>query len=276
MGLAAVAVVAISAFVSPAQAAPDAARLAAAQEAQERGAEMFAYDQAAWHATDKFRADMAAAGKQGAGAGLALNGYVVEPQDGARLLVSFYGEVGGRLVARARYRVAENRDVEGGLLAEGEDAVLSPVALRMIAARDLAMHRMQQPGHGLCSKSPANTLVLPPRADGVIPAYVMTSTVNAKEFPAGGHYRFDIALDGTLKSERGFTNSCFPIAIGKRKDRTEAVFMTHLLDSQPTEIHAFVSRNIPFPLIVIIVSNGEIWSSSNGDIAFVSDVSALK
>jgi hypothetical protein len=41
---------------------PTSAELASADEAERRGAEMFAYDQAAWHATDRFQEDIRRSG----------------------------------------------------------------------------------------------------------------------------------------------------------------------------------------------------------------------
>ena len=45
-----------------------------------------------------------------------------------------------------------------------------------------------------------------------------------------------------------------------------------LLDPQPTEIHAFVSRNVPVGLMVGIISNNAIWAVSNGRLRYTGDM----
>lgn len=267
-------VVALAAWAisAPLLARPSDQEMEAAEVAEERGAAMFAYDQAAWHATDRFRADLQAGGRDLADPALQLRGYVVEP-DGAKLLVTFYGEQEGGLAARARYFVQSGERVDGGMLGTAENRALSALALRLIAARDVAIARMSMPDHALCSDSPANTLVLPPDPAGVIHAYVLTSTIDARIYPAGGHYRFDVGANGALVGERGFMKACFPLDIAKaRKDKASLLFLTHLLDPQPTEIHAFVSRNVPLPLIVGTVSNRAMWSVANGQVTYLRDI----
>ncbi|HUQ13193.1 MAG TPA: hypothetical protein VM055_02855 [Novosphingobium sp.] len=260
-------------FAAPALARPTPDESAAVIEAEARGTELFAYDQAAWHATDQFQADIAAAGislqaleSQG------LQGYIVEPSDRGSLSVTFYGKRDERLFAFARYSVVETKVADGGILADGADTTVSDVAQRMIAARSAAIELMTKPDHGLCSETPANTLILPPRADGTISAYVLTSTTSNDEYPAGGHYRFDFDSAGRPTGERRFMKSCFPLNFRQQGDaRPEMIFVTHLLDPQPTEIHAFVSRNIPVALMVGTIANKKIWGLTRGHIEYVRD-----
>lgn len=257
-----------------ASATPTAAELVTASEAEQRGDEMFAYDQAAWHATDRIQADIRRRGSsvdvltaQG------LKGYIVEPGESGSLLATFYGEREGRRFAIARYIVAGSTVTGGGFVEADSGRDLSLLAQRMIDAREKAVAAMLKPDHGLCSESPANTLVLPPRGDGKLPVYILTSTIERDIYPAGGHYRFDFDIDGKLVGERRFMKSCFDLDY-RPKDgvQPEVVFLTHLLDRQPTEIHAFVSRNVPFRLMVLTVPSGAIWGIGNGHIEYVSDV----
>ena len=44
--------------------------------------------------------------------------------------------------------------------------------------------------------------------------------------------------------------------------------MSHSLDPQPTEIHAFVSYNVPVTLFVIIEPGNELWEIERGKIVF--------
>ncbi len=67
--------------------------------------------------------------------------------------------------------------------------------------------------------------------------------------------------------------TCFPLDFRNKKDeKKEMIFLSHLLDSQPTEIHSFVSLNIPIPLMIITTSNGVIWSVMRGKIKYEQDV----
>jgi hypothetical protein len=268
-------VAALAASIVPvaANAAPTAAETAAASEAERRGAQMYAYDQAAWHGTDRFRADIEAAGGQRAIEGRGLAGYIVEPF-GENLRMIFYGIKDGRTLAVARYTVSGSAVIEGGILSPGAGAEMTPPSLRMIAAREKAIEAMNAPDHGLCSQSPPNTVILPPGTDGVISAYVMTSTTDNGSYPAGGHYRFDFDPSGKLVSERRFMKTCFPLNFGaaRKESKVAAVFLTHLLDPQPTEVHAFVSRNIPVALMVGTVSNKAVWAVESGLIRYVQQM----
>lgn len=257
--------------MSALSAEPNAAELAAAQTAQNRGMDMFRYDQAAWHATDGFQADLGKAGKEADDPILALTGYIVEPTEGDRLLVTFYSGHGDVVRPRAQYTVDRDAHVEGGLLGLQSESQMSQLALRMIAARDAATALFQKPEHELCSESPPNTLVLPPDDGGVISVYILTSTTDAASYPAGGHYRFDVAKGGQIADERRFMKSCFAIDLAKTKG-AEAVVLTHLIDRQPTEIHTFVNLNIGIPLMIVTTANKFIWDVVGGRISFVSEL----
>lgn len=255
---------------------PGPRELAAAHEAQDRGAQMFRYDRAAWYATDRFQADLKRAGMVPEDPTLALSGYIVEPASNGRLQVSFYSGDGGSRVARARYLVDADAHAEGGLLGEGADGTISALASRLISARDAALRQAIASGYQLCSSSPANTLVLPPDARGLVSVYLLTSTTDVDSYPAGGHYRVDVAQGGQVVAQRAFMKSCFPIDVGsarKGRGKVQAMVLSHLLDPQPTEIHAFVGLNIGFPLMILTVSNQFVWSVSDGRISFEEDVS---
>ena len=262
--------------ISPVLADPTAEELAASQKAADRGAEMYAYDQAAWHATDRFMADLHSNRvtlDQIRARG--LQGYVAEPGSDGKLLVTFYAELGGIRSALARYAVLGSEVTGGGILDEAAERSISAVANRMIAAREAAIAAMHAPDHGLCSSSPPNTLVLPPDSDDRISAYVLTSTETDGVYPAGGHYRFDFDATGVKVSERRFMNSCFALDWRSQgSNRPEAMVLSHLLDPEPTEIHAFVSRNIPIGLMIVTVQNHRVWAVENGRIRFAQDIPA--
>jgi hypothetical protein len=249
---------------------PGSSPLAAANVAEQRGAEMYRYDQAAWHGTDQFFADVAAAGIDRATlSARGIAGYVVEPAEGTALAVTFYGEDEHGRWAFARYHYEGGVITGEGLVAGNVHQPLSPRASRMADARRLAVAEFRKPGHELCSSTPANTLVLPDSAGG-LSVYLLTSTNEASVYPAGGHYRFDFDAAGHLVGERRFMKSCFPLTFAEKDGkRPEAVVLTHLLDPQPTEIHAFVSRNIPVPLVILTVSNRAMWVANKGQVGFI-------
>jgi len=256
-------IIAALAAAQPALADPKPAELAAAKEAEARGAEMYAYDQAAWHATDRFMLDL----PRSRGNQSELRGYIVEPAEAGLLKTTFFGEHDGSRYAYATYWVRGSIVERGGVVEPDGARDLSLLALRMIAARDAAIDQMRQPGHEICTRYPPNSLVLPPRADGTIPAYVLTSTRSSTSYPAGGHYRFDFDATNQLVGERRFMKACYDVQYAGRDDvRAEFAVLTHLLDPQPTEIHAFVSRYIPVPLMIVTIENRESWTITKGQI----------
>jgi hypothetical protein len=253
----------------PALAAPSEEEAATAKEAERRGLAMAASDRAALRANERFREDAAKAGGLDALREKGLRGYVIEPFLGDYEAV-FYGEQDGRQFALARYAYTDGRIAGGGLLEHGEPDELSPLAKRMIAALDKVGEVMAKPGHELCSKSPPNSLVLP-RNDG-LSVYVRTTTTDPKVYPAGGHYRFDFDAEGELVGERRFMTGCFPIDLIKVPEGTKpTLLMTHLLDPQPTEIHSFVSQNVPLNLAVVTAPNRYLWQVREGKIEFLQD-----
>jgi hypothetical protein len=253
----------------PALAAPSQEEAEAAADAQRRGMALCAHDRAALLATERLREDAAKAGGLEALREKGLRGYVVEPFLGS-LETVFYGEKDDRSFAIARYTYADGKITAGGLLGPDAPDELSPLALRMIAALGKAGEAMAKPGHELCSKSPPNSIVLSEN-DG-LSVYVLTSTTDPKVYPAGGHYRFDFDAAGELTGERRFMTGCFAIDLNKVPAGTRpTLLMTHLLDPQPTEIHSFVSQNVPLTLAVVTAPNRYLWQVRDGRISFLQD-----
>jgi hypothetical protein len=196
-----------------------------------------------------------------------LRGYIVEPGDGGRLIVVFYGVLDQTPEAFARYVMSGSDVVSGGIVPPDGERGLSPLALRMIEARAKAVERIKTDGHGLCTPSPANTLILP--ADGARPmsVYILSSTSRNDHYPAGGHYRFDFDQNNQLIFERAFMKSCIDINTEpKQGERAGYFVISHLLDETPTEIHAFVSHYVPIPMLVVTTRNKHSWIVANGTI----------
>jgi hypothetical protein len=264
----------LAAVPSAAWTKPSAAETAAAAAAEQRGLQMYAYDQAAWKATDRFKVDVAKAGGVPKLRERGLRGYVVEPlPDG--LQVVFYGVKDDRTFVLARYLVADQRVTGDGILKPDATNDMSPLGLRMVAALAKAGEEMVKPDHGVCSKTAPNSLVLP-QDDGSLAVYILTSTIDPNLYPAGGHYRFDFDAYGQLKGERRFMTGCFPIDLKARpkSDKPALLALTHELDPQPTEIHSFVSQNVPIPMAVVTTSNRHLWLVAKGKISYIRDMAA--
>lgn len=252
--------------VAEANAVPHRAEV---EEALLRGRQMFLYDQAAWHATDRMLADFKnKPDKQ-------MRGYVVLPgSKKGRLDTIFYGETGGKLAEFARYEVEGHEVVSGGVMKKGERPPLSPLAERMVAARTAASEEVDVRGYERCNAANLNTLVLPPDANDVISAYVLTAPVSNQSYPLGGHYRVDVGPDGKVLNSRRFLNSCFSLDFGASGDHGDSVgvFVTHLLDKHPTEIHVFSSYYVPLSLMVGTVDNELLWGLQGGQFLGVSKI----
>jgi hypothetical protein len=244
----------------------------AVKEASARGREMYLYDQAAWHATDRFLEDW------GSRATDWLRGYLVEPGDDDRLTAVFFGEQDGKLVEAARYRVAGSDVIDGGPHDEVGRPELSSLGKRMIDARQAAFEEAAEQEFGLCSRSPPNTLILPPGDDGTISVYLLTAPTETDSYPIGGHYRLDIGADGEILASRRFLNTCFAANYGAARDEEgnpmtpEMLVVTHLLDPHPTEIHSFASYYVPVTLMVVTTENRLLWSVRQGNIGYMGPV----
>jgi hypothetical protein len=110
----------------------------------------------------------------------------------------------------------------------------------MISARQVAAQQGKTP----CGASTFNTVVLPPASPSdVVAVYLLTPQLKTGEYPAGGHYEVDVAADGSVAASRAFTRSC--LTLGRPPPspgmRPSAMFLTHLLDPTPTEIHVYLS-----------------------------------
>ena len=79
----------------------------------------------------------------------------------------------------------------------------------------------------------------------------------------GPHHYNSLAMigpDGKVESWRPFLKSCMIIDTrpeGEMQQKT-AFFVSHVLDSQPTEIHYFARYNVPVD-IAVMTTDGDIW-----------------
>jgi hypothetical protein len=205
----------------------------AVQRAMRRGTMMFWLDRAAWVTSD----DLV-----------------------KRLPASRRPEVGGWVVILSGTGFHVLYPADGG-------PMLAPAEL--VLARALGNARTAMASHSdwrSCSKAPFNTIVLPPESDGTIPVYFLTPQTESGSFPFGGHYEIDIAADGHAAAERGFTRSCITMTKppAEPAGKPAAMFFTHLLDPQPTEIHVFMQFGTAVPLFVMAQGSQTLWKVENG------------
>ena len=230
--------------------------------AAQRGWLMFLYDQAAWHGTDAFVADIGRTGFDTSW----MRGYIVLHDSDNRLRTVFFGERNGQLVEAASYLVEGSEVVGGGLLEDTKIVPLTPDAVRMAEVRQDALNKMRELEYGLCVNAQPNTIVLPPADDGEITVYILTPSTDNGSYPLGGHYRLTFDREGNLASHRRFLNSCLDLSYGTQDEGSSpvAAFGTHLLDDHPVEIHFFASRNIPPMLLIGTVENRLMWIIDHG------------
>jgi hypothetical protein len=233
------------------------------QQALDRGALLYIYDEAAWHGTDDLRDHFPELMKL-------ANGYVVSGSQAETELV-FYDETKSKAVYRATYRYEK-------LAASGapspDRAALTPLEKRLIAAREQSLKAFIAANVTLCTKGKANLAVLPPARTGdPAIAYLMSSRVVMEELPLGGHYSVTVDADGKTGAVRKFTNGCANMPLNQPKEgKIAGLTITHLLDPVPTEIHVFSSMTAHLPVYVATISNGRLWQVNGSKIEFVQDM----
>ncbi|HYU96433.1 MAG TPA: hypothetical protein VE989_09735 [Sphingomicrobium sp.] len=248
---------ALLAFATPTVAAGAAPQLSAAEQSQlrqniELGTLLYRYDQSAWHVTDamlKALPDEAKARVRGYVTTLGLHG----------MRTTFFGE--GKW---ARYERLYSAVWTGSAITDAEQFTLvetgmTGLEVRLIQARRIALEHAHQ--LTMCSKAPPNVIAFAdPADDDLIHVYVMTPQARTDSFPMGGHHRIDVKYD-RIVAERAFTKSCLELGSQKIPEgaKPAGMFITHLLDPVPTEIHVFTAFGSGLPLYVG-VRDGRLYS----------------
>lgn len=220
---------------------------------QQRGRLLYEIDRAAWVTTDDLRErvpNLAASG---------IRGWTVE-RDGGGYSVIFYAGEGDARVAAYRARVENNRVVAAEVLASGARPPLTPLQRRLADARDVVARDVIR-GLRFCARASPNLALIPPDTlDGEMDVYVLTPQVQNGVWPAGGHYRVTLSAAGAVLSSRPFTNSCVNLGGDlSGQESPVALYVTHLLDPLPTEIHVFTSLTSRLPLGVGTQNPGRVW-----------------
>ena len=248
---------AVQAKDDPKPAATSAADQALIRRSIDRGIMIYAYDQAAWHGTDDLMAKARAAGVFDTLAPT-IGGWVVDGTAAEPVLVFFDKSERPQAIYTARFADNGRRLVDSKLLGPGDDRTVSPGRLMLIAALRTARAAAEKANFAKCANAAFNTVVLPPEtSDGPTLVYFLTPQTQNDAWPFGGHYLVEVKPDGTIGATRPFTKSCITMAKGKRDEA--ALFITHLLDPVPTEVHVFTAIAASLPVYVGTTQNNLVW-----------------
>ncbi|MGZ8285846.1 MAG: hypothetical protein ACXW27_08410 [Allosphingosinicella sp.] len=222
------------------------------EAAASRGQLLFELDQAAWVTTDDMLARFA--GRRD----MPIKGWVIErASSGGGYAVTYFGDGLTGPVAWYAGAVRGGKVVAGQTFPEGGRPALTPAQVRLKEAADVAR---AYTGYQPCTRARFNVAIVPPAtASDPIEAYLLSAQIEPKVFPAGGHYRLRID-DGKVVSHRRFMNSCMNVDMRVKPKQGEpaALFLNHILDPVPTEIHVFVSMSMRKPIYVM--ANKRTWA----------------
>lgn len=247
------ALIALAALAGAAPAArPSAEDSVRIDAAASRGRLLFELDRAAWVTTDDMirrfqgRKDMP------------IKGWVIEhAASGGGYAVTYFGDGPAGPVAWYAGAVRDGKVLAGQVFAEGARPLLTPAQLRLKEAADVARAFT---GYRPCTPTRFNLAIVPPRSGSEpIEAYLLSAQVESNVYPVGGHYRLRID-GGKVVSHRRFMNSCMNVdtRIKPKQGEAAALFLNHILDPVPTEIHVFVSMWMRKPLFVM--ANQRVWA----------------
>lgn len=118
-----------------------------------------------------------------------------------------------------------------------------------------------------------NTVVLPSSSgEPGWSVFLLPSSADAKRIPFGGAHRMEVSGDGTsITQSRKYTNSCIAFErSSKPRNADEALlFVSHLLDPAPTELHIWLNLMIGKPVMVMTTPNRSAWVVEKARISFV-------
>lgn len=220
-----------------------AAHRASIAEAIRRGRLIAAIDRAGAVTTR----DMLARIADPAAAGIV--GWVAEPE-GNGVTVTYYAREGDGYAAVYRSQMLGGRAVSPEVFEAGSRPALTGNAARMAAARSAVGDLQQTPCGG---GSDFNTIVLPPEsAAAPVLVYRISPRMAAETAPAGGHYRTEVAADGSVGNIVALADECTelrlaPVAAGQRP----RPLVVNARDAElPGELHVFLSLWTGRPLAV--------------------------
>ncbi|WP_230768996.1 hypothetical protein [Sphingomonas sp. Leaf4] len=221
---------------------PTAAEQAELDRIVARGRLMAAYDRAAWLGTDDVMPRLGQRRDQAGG--WIVDGPASEPT------VVFHDRSNP---PRALYsaRLVGGKLVDATMLS-GDAAILSPDRLRLIAARNAAARAIGAAGIGPCGSSFNTVVVPPPTATGPTSVYFLSPQMKAGEMPIGGHYRVEVAVDGTPGTPYAFSKGCMTLPPPPPGVREALAIASTLTAPLPNETHSFAVEAYRRPLVVVI------------------------
>jgi len=196
------------------------------------GDRMARHDRAAWMASD------ALITPDGPGRDARVRGWVTsEHPDGIEVVFLDASST-------ALYRVRVDGAGRAGAV-ERKPAVLDAFETGAAQARALAM------GSGFTPCAARYNPIVLPADDGPDrwTVYLIPAMTDRNIVPFGGAYRLEIA-DGHIVSQRPYTRSCVQARRSAGDGAPKALWMTHLLDPLPTELHVFWSITTGLPMVV--------------------------
>ncbi len=103
--------------------------------------------------------------------------------------------------------------------------------------------------------------------------YLLTPQTETGKWPIGGHYRYEVGADGKPTRFRAFSRSCLNLGGGEASGGPDAaLFVSHLLDPVPTEIHVFTAYTSGTKIFVAVTSpEKRLYAIAKGRIMRVPD-----
>lgn len=147
-----------------------------------------------------------------------ITGWVAEPEGNA-ITVTYYAREGDDYVAVYRSQMLGGRAVSPQVFEAGSRPALTGNALRMAQAHSAVGDLQRTPCGG---GSDFNTIILPPAsAEAPVLVYRISPRMAAEMVPAGGHYRTEVAPDGSVGDTVALADECTelrltPTAAGAR------------------------------------------------------------
>jgi hypothetical protein len=239
-------------------AADAAKRGVAAEEASatrlafERGKLLYAYDRAAWQGSDDLVAKVPDYASR-------VGGWIVDgPAEAPQIVFYDTEEADPHAVYVASFR--GGRLDSSKALGASDDRTLTPARKALIAARRAAVEALEGAGVTRCKEQPFNTVVLPPERSGAPTlVYIMTPQSSSKAIPMGGHYRVEVAPDGSAGKPRPLTETCLEMPFGDSAPGKPApLAVTDKLDRVPSEIHVFSALAAGRP-VVVTTADARVW-----------------
>jgi hypothetical protein len=237
--------------------AQSAEQMRSVQHAAQIGQELYAHDQAAWHATDAMLADIPDPRAEG------LHGWIAE-RTPSGIVVLFVRPDGDALTAVYRVLYRDGAMVEHGRVNQPLTAQESALYITRQAAIQAPVEH--------CSES-YNTVTLPREHvgdNGVdVDVYLMPGTTQTDVYPFGGYYRLGMntATHAVIETQR-FTNSCIQLSTAATPGVTaRGLFITQIIGDVPTEVHVFVSLEAHAP--VFVGTRSGVWEVDGAQVRLV-------